>query len=278
VTSQPGAGTTFAIWRPTTEAPVEAAGSAGEARSAGRVGRIVVVDDQQDVLDTTAMLLREDGHDVRVFLDPAAAVASAVADPPDLVLSDLGMPGMSGWDVARAVHASHPQLPVVLLTGWGREISAAQMRENGIAAVLAKPIEGGPLREAVNAILAAGERPLRVLIVDDSAAFAAVLAMLIGQDGHEVTRVDSGTAAVEALGGEGSFDLVILDAGLPEGSAALVAGAARRAPGAPAVCVVSGSSIEEMERAVPGADLYIEKVRVPERLEELVALGRSRRR
>jgi signal transduction histidine kinase/DNA-binding response OmpR family regulator len=275
VTSSPGVGTTFAIWLPTTEAAVAEAGPTDAPRSAGRVGRIVVVDDQQDVLDTTAMLLREDGHDVRVFLDPAAAVAYVVADLPDLVLSDLGMPGMSGWDVARAVHARHPRLPVVLLTGWGREISAAQMRENGIAAVLAKPVEGGALRQAVAAVLAADERPLDVLIVDDSAAFAAVLAMLIGQDGHEVTRVDSGAAAVEALGAA-TYDLTILDAGLPEGSAVLVAAAARRAPGAPAVCVVSGSSVEEMQRAVPGADLYVEKVRVPERLDDLVRLARSR--
>ncbi len=276
VSTELGRGTTFRLWFPVTDLRGSGQEDGGRAaQPAGRVARVVVVDDQQDVLDTTAMLLRADGHDVRVFGDPAAAVGAILADPPDLVLSDLGMPGMNGWDVARTVHARHPHVPVVLLTGWGREISAAQMRENGIAAVLAKPLEGPALRQAVGQALAAAQQPLRVLIVDDSRAFAAVLATLIGQGGHRVERVEAAADALARLTAE-PFDLAIVDAGLPENGARAVLAAARAAPGAPRVCVVSGSAIAEMEEAVPGADLYVEKVRVPERLEELVALGRRR--
>jgi signal transduction histidine kinase/DNA-binding response OmpR family regulator len=275
VASEPGRGTTFTLWLPTTDAPAEAAEEERGGPMAGRIGRIVVVDDQQDVLDTTAMLLRGDGHDVRVFLDPRQAVASAVADPPDLIISDLGMPGMNGWDVARAVHERHPALPVVLLTGWGREISAQQMRDGGIAAVLPKPVEGPALRAAVASALPREQRPLRVLLVDDSAAFAAVLAMLIGQAGHAVERADSGAGGVERLR-VGGFDLALVDAGLPDGGAAEVLAAARALAPAPAVCVVSGSRLAEMERMVPGADLYVEKVRVPEELDRIVAAARAR--
>jgi len=275
VRSAPGAGTTIAIWMPATDAPAEetavAAGGAGPAR----VARIVVVDDQRDVLDTTAMLLRADGHDVRAFQEPDVAVASVLADPPDLVISDLGMPGMNGWDVARAIHDQRPTLPVVLLTGWGREISATQMRENRIAAVLPKPVEGPALREALAAALARGDGPLRVLIVDDSTAFAAVLAMLIGQGGHRVERVERAEAGLAALAAA-AYDLVLVDLGLPDRPAADVVAAARSAPGRPLVCLVSGSATAEMERGAPGADRYVEKVRVPERLDELVALARRR--
>jgi CheY-like chemotaxis protein len=227
------------------------------------------------VLDTTAMLLRGDGHDVRAFLDPRAGVGAAIDDRPDLVISDLGMPGMNGWDVARAVHARHPGLPVILITGWGREISATQMRENGIAAVLPKPVEGPALRQALASVLPEEEPRLRVLIVDDSAAFAAVLAMLIGQAGHAVERVESGAAGLAALA-SGQHDLVLIDLGLPDRPATELVAAARSAPGRPAVCVVSGSALVEMERGAPGADLYVEKVRVPERLDDLVALARRR--
>jgi CheY-like chemotaxis protein len=275
VASEPGRGTTFTLWLPTTDAPAEAPEEERGGPTAGRIGRIVVVDDQQDVLDTTAMLLRGDGHDVRVFLDPRQAVASALADPPDLVISDLGMPGMNGWDVARAVHERHPSLPVVLLTGWGREITAQQMRDGGIAAVLPKPVEGPALRAAVAQALPREETPLRVLLVDDAAAFAAVLAMLIGQAGHAVERAESGAAGVERVAGE-AFDLVLVDAGLPDGGAAAVLTAARRRSPTPAVCVVSGSSVAQMEQMVPGADLYVEKVRVPEELERVVAAARGR--
>jgi signal transduction histidine kinase/DNA-binding response OmpR family regulator len=276
VNSEPGVGTTFTLWLPTTDAlAVAAEEHAPAGAAAGRIGRIVVVDDQQDVLDTTAMLLRGDGHDVRLFLDPRQAVASLLADPPELVISDLGMPGMNGWDVARAVHERHPSLPVVLLTGWGREITAQQMRDGGIAAVLPKPVEGPALRAAVAQALPREETPLRVLLVDDAAAFAAVLAMLIGQAGHAVERAESGAAGVERVAGE-AFDLVLVDAGLPDGGAAAVLTAARRRSPTPAVCVVSGSSVAQMEQMVPGADLYVEKVRVPEELERVVAAARGR--
>jgi signal transduction histidine kinase/DNA-binding response OmpR family regulator len=275
VRSVPGHGTSFALWLPTTDAPAQEGAAAPAGASPGRVGRIVVIDDQRDVLDTTAMLLREDGHDVRAFQDPQAAVGRVLADRPDVVVSDLGMPGMTGWDVARAVHAVHPDLPVVLLTGWGREISATQMRENGIAAVLPKPVEGPALRQALAAVLPRDERPLRVLIVDDSAAFAAVLAMLIGQAGHEVERVETGQAGLAALAA-GDHDLVLIDLGLPDHPAADLVRTAGQAAGRPLVCVVSGSALAEMERGAPGADAYVEKVRVPERLDDLVAAARRR--
>lgn len=275
VRSQPGVGTTFALWMPTTDAAAVDGEPVGGTGVPARVARIVVVDDQRDVLDTTAMLLRGDGHDVRAFLDPEAAVAATLADPPELVISDLGMPGMTGWDVARAVHAERPDLPVILLTGWGREISATQMRDGGIAAVLPKPVEGPALRQAVDAALTRDQRPLRVLLVDDAAAFAAVLAMLIGQAGHEVHRVERVEAAIEALGAD-PYDLVLVDLNLPDGPAATVVSAARAVAGRPAVCVISGSAVDEMEKVARGADLYLEKVRVPERLDELVALARRR--
>jgi PAS domain S-box-containing protein len=277
VASTPGQGTTVTIWLPTT-ADV-AAGEAtplSDAEAAGRVGRIVVVDDQKDVLDTTAMLLRGDGHDVRVYQDPRQALAAVRDDPPDLVISDLGMPGMNGWDVARAVHARHPDLPVVLLTGWGREVSAQQMREAGVAGVLAKPVEGSPLRRAVAAALRPAPRLLRVLLVDDSAAFAAVLAMLVAQAGHE-TRHAGTVAAADAALAEWPADLVLVDAHLPDGPASQVVAAARAARSRPAVVAMSGGAVSEMEAAVPGADLYVEKVRLPQRLEELVLLATARR-
>jgi two-component system OmpR family response regulator len=173
------------------------------------------------------------------------------------------------------VHARRPELPVVLLTGWGREISAKQMRDGGIAAVLTKPVEGPALRQAVAAALTAEAAPLRVLIVDDSGSFAAVLAMLITQAGHRVASVDAASAALDALARD-EYDLVMLDANLPDRPAADVVPAARAAAGHPMVCVVSGGAVEAMAGTVPGADLFVEKVRLPERLEEIVRRARSR--
>ena len=113
--------------------------------------------------------------------------------------------------------------------------------------------------------------------MDDSAAFASVLAVLLAQGGHRVRRVERVAAALAALRADGGIDLVILDLNLPDGPSAAVLAAARERPRGPAVCVVSGSDPAAMEDGVPGADLYVEKAYVPEQLERIYAAARARR-
>jgi len=57
----------------------------------------------------------------------------------DLVLTDLGMPGMNGFEVARRIRGAHPAIPVVLVTGWGAEVDPQAVRESGVVKVVAKP-------------------------------------------------------------------------------------------------------------------------------------------
>jgi DNA-binding response OmpR family regulator len=101
--------------------------------------------------------------------------------------------------------------------------------------------------------------------------------VLLGQGGHRVRRVERAGAAVEVLAGDAPVDLVILDLNLPDGPSVAVQRAARARPRAPTVCVVSGSDPGAMETEVPGADLYVEKAYVPERLERIYAAARARR-
>ena len=285
VETAPGRGTTFRLRFPAAAGrDVEPAGAgvdAGTGETAGAVppARIVVVDDQPDVLETLGLLLRRDGHDVRAFGDPRAAVDAVRAERPDVLLTDLGMPGLSGWDVARLARERWPDLPVVLLTGWGRDVGAAQLRAHGVLLALAKPAELPVLRAALARALrpAAAAAPLDILLVDDATAFATVLGVLLGQGGHRVRRVERAAAAVQALREDAAVDLVILDLNLPDGPSADVLRAARARPRPPAVCVVSGSDPASMESGVPGADLYVEKAYVPERLERIYAAGRARR-
>ena len=73
-------------------------------------------------------MLTECGHAVCVARSGREAVEQFEADRHDLVFTDLGMPGMSGWDVARASRALTPSTPVVLLTGWGKTIGDGRGR------------------------------------------------------------------------------------------------------------------------------------------------------
>jgi CheY-like chemotaxis protein len=284
VESSPGQGTTFRLRLPpgagqAGPAPAPPAGETVQGLSEEAVPplRIVLVDDQQDVLDTVSMLLRRDGHDVRAFRDPHAAVDGVLAEPPDVLLTDLGMPGLSGWDVARLTRERWPDLPIVLLTGWGRDVSAAQLREHGVLLALAKPFEPPTLRGALaRALRPAPAAPLRILLVDDATAFATVLGVLLTQGGHQVHRVERAGPAVELLAGDEPVDLVILDLHLPDLPSVEVLRAAQARPHPPAVCVVSGSDARAMQSEVPGADLYVEKAYVPEQLERLFALALAR--
>jgi CheY-like chemotaxis protein len=281
VESSPGRGTTFRLRFPPapgqTGAPPAVETVQAVSEEAVPPLRIVLVDDQQDVLDTVSMLLRRDGHDVRAFRDPRAAVDGVLADPPDVLLTDLGMPGLSGWDVARLTRERWPDLPIVLLTGWGRDVSAAQLREHGVLLALAKPVEPPTLRGALaRALRPAPAAPLRILLVDDATAFATVLGVLLAQGGHQVRRLERARPAIEVLTGDEPVDLVILDLNLPDLPSLDVLRAAQARPHPPAVCLVSGSDPRAMQSEAPGADLYVEKAYVPEQLERIFALARAR--
>jgi CheY-like chemotaxis protein len=104
-----------------------------------------VVDDDEAVASALADLLASDGHEATVVSHGAEALRLVGRQPPDIVFSDLAMPDMSGWELARAVKATAPALPVVLITGLGVELSPEQCRASHVDAVLAKPVELGAL-------------------------------------------------------------------------------------------------------------------------------------
>ncbi|MFL6292336.1 MAG: response regulator [Thermoanaerobaculia bacterium] len=139
--------------RPAAEA--DRGQEAGEKAGAGL--RILVVDDNQDSADSLAVWLRLKGHEVRAAYDGPEALAAAREQRPDLVLLDIGMPGMSGYEVARRLRA-HPdtrQTRLVAMTGWGQEEDRRQSREAGFDQHLVKPLEPRVLEELL-AGLAAG--------------------------------------------------------------------------------------------------------------------------
>jgi signal transduction histidine kinase/CheY-like chemotaxis protein len=278
VESATGSGATFRFELPVAVGQTSPAGSSAPAADDDLPpAHVVVVDDQQDVLDTVGMLLRRDGHYVRLFHDPRAAVESVAQEKPDVVITDIGMPGMSGWDLARSVRQQWPDLPVIVLTGWGRDVTEAQMKQHGVLASLGKPAELSALRHALaRALSPARERPLHVLLVDDATAFASVLAVLIGQGGHTVRRVETAAAGIAAFESGEAFDLVMLDLNLPDRPSAEVLAAARAAARVPVVCVASGSAPHAMQREVPGADLYVEKAYVTEQLAQILRAAQDR--
>jgi CheY-like chemotaxis protein len=139
VTSAPGQGTTFRLrFRPAAGDAIPSA--IRPASRALRRRRILLVDDEAAVRQTMAALLRASGHEVTEAESGAAGLVQLETTPVDLVLTDLGMPEVTGWDVARAAKARRASLPVVLLTGWGDQVGTEAPPDAPVDRVLAKPV------------------------------------------------------------------------------------------------------------------------------------------
>ncbi len=103
------------------------------------MSRILVIDDEAALGENIQRMLRLPGTTVSVFVDPAKGLAECLANPPDLVLLDVRMPGMSGEEVFARLHEVHPGLPIVFLTAFGSVEGAVLAMRNGAFDYLQKP-------------------------------------------------------------------------------------------------------------------------------------------
>lgn len=146
--SQPAVGTTFRITLPGV--PAEAAPVQPDFAPQDPVGlRLLLVDDDHTILDVVAEALQDAGHSVDVFDSGGAAVDAISKNTYDVVVTDLGMPEVTGWDVARAAKLHQPRLPVLVISGWGAQYGDDCLGETGVDAMLAKPFHLQQLREHV---------------------------------------------------------------------------------------------------------------------------------
>ena len=105
--------------------------------------RVLVVDDNEDGARLLARLLRSCGHQTTLAHDGPTALEAAIANPPDVVLLDIGLPGMDGFEVARRLRELEGpnRALLVALTGYGREDDLRRSREAGFDHHLVKPVD-----------------------------------------------------------------------------------------------------------------------------------------
>jgi two-component system CheB/CheR fusion protein len=149
----PGTGSEFIVRLPTADRRPPIAAEAVHANRQSAVGnrqsrRVLVVDDNRDAADSLALVLRIDGHEVAVAYDGPSALAMAPAFGPAVVLLDLGMPGLDGYEVCRRLRRM-PELAgarVVAVTGWGQEADRRRSADAGFDHHLVKPADPDAIR------------------------------------------------------------------------------------------------------------------------------------
>ena len=108
--------------------------------STGRGARILVVDDDEDVRGVAASALAAEGYEVTEVASAMEAFAFLEAEPPDLIVLDVVMPGISGLEVLDHVRAEHPNLPVILLSGLGADENIVRGLRLGAEDYMVKPV------------------------------------------------------------------------------------------------------------------------------------------
>jgi signal transduction histidine kinase/ActR/RegA family two-component response regulator len=152
----PGYGSEFLVHLPRRTAPAETL--MPESLDKRVVGseeplRVLVVDDNHDAVESLALLMRLEGHTVAVAFDGVAALAEAARFQPQVVLLDIGMPGMDGYQVARELRAREPtkSTVIVALTGYGQPEDRARSDAAGFTDHLTKPVNPESLMAVLKA-------------------------------------------------------------------------------------------------------------------------------
>ena len=138
-----GKGTTFTINLPILDKIAGEEEKAKPILKQQKKAIVLVIDDEEDVRELLFDILTDSGHEVEIASDGFKGVEMFKRKSFDLVFTDLGMPGMSGWQVAEKIKAINDRVPIALITGWNVElnINMSEMKSNWIDFVVQKPFE-----------------------------------------------------------------------------------------------------------------------------------------
>jgi PAS domain S-box-containing protein len=155
----PGRGSAFTVRLPVEPQGTEVAAPPPEApQQPALPRRILVVDDNRDAASSLALLLQIAGNETHLAHDGAAALDAAERHRPDLVLLDIGLPALNGYEVCRQVRAQSwgREMVLIALTGWGQDEDRRKSREAGFDGHLVKPVDYPALLDLLGSLPAAG--------------------------------------------------------------------------------------------------------------------------
>jgi len=155
VESEPGRGSKFCFTIP-VPAEVPQTPDALDSMAGRRTGRILVIDDEPHLREVITNLLRLEGHIALGVGSGMEGVEMFRTEPFDIVITDLGMPDLTGLEVARKVRELNPGAKVILCTGWNAAVSKREQEAAGVDRLLEKPFRLDRLLHLVNELLPGG--------------------------------------------------------------------------------------------------------------------------
>jgi len=241
---------------------------------------ILVVEDSPDIRALMKLLLEAEGHRVALAGDGQAAIAATSRERPDLILMDLSLPVLSGWEAARQIKAdpSIAATPILAVTAHAMHGDRERALAAGCDGFIPKPIDEETFGRQVTSFLpritrhGALARPDRreggsenaesgrILLVDDTPEVAAVIRQDLEAEGHELVIASSASEASALFREDAAFDLAIVDVMLGaesgyELTAELIARSAEYLP----VLLVTAGDLDRRKGYQVGADDYIGK-------------------
>jgi CheY-like chemotaxis protein len=215
---------------------------------------ILVVDDDEDVRHSLSEIIRLDGYRVTGASSGEEALALLEKGPASLVLTDLMMPDMNGWQLLRAIKTGHPEVLVAVITGYISEQSESILTDRKADGYLLKPIDRRRLQTMLKALLYPQNlgRPAEVVLVeDDPATCRAVEQGLEGRGIFVITFDDPGRALQHVS--RTTPDLLILDLILPGADGFDLCRTIRSSPDTarvPILVITENPSRENVARAI----------------------------
>jgi len=161
VESELGRGTRVTLYLPEQALDLGRASAAPADVPEGHGQSVLLVDDEEPLRRAVAALLRSLGYRVSVAANASDALSLCAGDPCgfDIVLTDLGLPGMTGIELAKEIHRLAPDVPVIVMSGFSGSHTHDFLRAEGIADLVAKPLTAVELASCLANCLARSPRP-----------------------------------------------------------------------------------------------------------------------
>jgi len=218
-TSTQGSGSTLSFILPA--APLQAEGAEAGLRP---VGAVLICDDDADIVEVLAAMLEAHGYSTLTAHTGQQALELAATQAPSLILMDLRMPGMSGWETIAALgaHPATAQIPIVILSALAPDDFAVPAASSW----LTKPVDQGALMSSLRKALGP-DATTSVLVIEDDEELGEVLVGFFADHGVHARLARTGMQAL-AMSREVAPDLLVLDLGLPDIDGYAVVTALRR--------------------------------------------------